>query len=530
MSTGKKKIFNIGHLRRASQIAAFVLFPGLFITIFSAIREVYTAVLTGSFSVTALAQPLFILLAVIPITILWGRFFCGFLCAFGSMGDFFWAISQKLFKKRIRIGEKADCSLKYLKYAVLLLVVVFGWTLSLSVDSTMSPWTIFGMYASVTGWPSAGYLLSVGGLLLLLIIVGSMLIERFFCRYFCPLGAVFALISKFRLFQIKKPRSSCGSCRLCTRHCSMGIPLYQDDVVTSGECIDCFACLSGCPRHNVTANPAPPIAAAVSVAAMTGLCYAGSLMPQILGDTGASGTGTAAVTLAATVADGQYEDGVYTGSASGFKGETTVQVTVENGYISDITVLSTGDDEAFFSKAETTVINDILSSQSTQADTVTGATFSSDAIINAVKNALGDSGESSLSTSETTAVQDVSESDVTSDATAKSVTVTELSDGVYTGTGTGFRGETTVSVTVSGGEITDITVESYRDDAQYFERAESTVIANILEEQSVDVDTVTGATFSSNGIMEAVADALGITYENQNSTLESHGHGGARLR
>ena len=100
-----------------------------------------------------------------------------------------------------------------------------------------------------------------------------------------------------------------------------------------------------------------------------------------------------------------------------------------------------------------------------------------------------------------------------------------FADGVYTGTGSGLRGQTSVTVTVENGEITDITVNSYQDDAPYFSRAESGIISAIMQAQSVDVAAVSGATFSSNSIMEAVANALGISYTNPNSSAQQ-GHGG----
>lgn len=89
-----------------------------------------------------------------------------------------------------------------------------------------------------------------------------------------------------------------------------------------------------------------------------------------------------------------------------------------------------------------------------------------------------------------------------------------LTDGVYTGTGTGYRGETQVTVTVENGCITDITVKSYADDREYFSRAKHGVIDAILESQSLDVKTVSGATYSSNGILEAVANALNVDFTN----------------
>ena len=99
-------------------------------------------------------------------------------------------------------------------------------------------------------------------------------------------------------------------------------------------------------------------------------------------------------------------------------------------------------------------------------------------------------------------------------------------DGTYTGTGQGFRGDITVEVTVVGGSIQDITVISQQEDAQFFNRAESTIIEEILSSQSIDVTPVSGATFSSNGIMEAVSNALNLEFENPNTSNAQREHGG----
>lgn len=537
-----KKISARQVVRHGIQLAAFLLLPGLFISTFSAIKAVYLAVIQGTFSFSTLAQPLLLLLAIFPVTILWGRFFCGYLCSFGAMGDLLWGVSGKLFGKPLRVPHKADRLLKGVKYLLLLGIVVLFWTLGAAVDSMWNPWTVFGVYSSVDGWSSLSGLATFGGVLLLLIMAGSLLVERFFCRYCCPLGAVFELVSRFRLFQIRKPRKNCGACSRCTRKCSMGIDLTRCDAVNSGACIDCFACIDVCPRGNAAAVPAPAVAATLSAVAMTGLYYAGNLMSQSM----PAGTGMLTI-VASAASTGQYQDGVYTGSAAGFKGTTTVQVTVENGAISDVTVRSTDDDEEFFSRAKSTVISEILALQTTEVDTVTGATFSSNAIIKAVADALGTAAGSSISetTEDSTVTESEAQEETTSAETSQAsgdsaaeqgtsasstgsaaIEIASLADGVYSGTGTGFRGDVVVSVTVANGQITSITVESYVDDAPYFSRAQSGVVDEILSQQRIDVDTVSGATFSSNGIIEAVANALGLSYENTNSTLDEAGHGG----
>ena len=82
---------------------------------------------------------------------------------------------------------------------------------------------------------------------------------------------------------------------------------------------------------------------------------------------------------------------------------------------------------------------------------------------------------------------------------------------------------TVVTVKVKSNKVTSITIESSREDSQYMNRAKDTVIGEIIDAQSLNVQTVSGATMSSNGIIEAVANALGIAYTNQNSQLGGRG-------
>ena len=510
ISKKKKRIPAARLARRAIQLASFILIPGLFASTFTALGTIVKTLLSGSITWAALELPFWTIMITVPVTILFGRFFCGFFCSFGAMGDFLWFISGKTIHPRFRIPERADAALKYVKYGILVFCAIFLWTGIISIQSTVSPWYAFGMYTSIGNWPGLTPLLTIGGALLGIIMIGSLFVERFFCKYLCPLGAVYALLAKIRLFRIVKRREHCGACRVCTNNCSMGIPLYGVDTVKSGECINCFACMEHCPRGNVRANPQPAVAAAISVVAISGLCYVGTIaIPSM---------DTVASTETSQQASGKYDDGTYTGSGTGYRGETDVKVTVENGYITDITVTSYQDDEEYFDRAKSTIISDIISSQGTDVDTVSGATFSSNGIISAVKDALSTAGGSSSSSD--------SSSSSSSSNTESSGSFT---DGTHTGSGTGFRGETDVKVTVENGKITDITVTSYQDDESYFQSAANTVISEIIDSQSIDVDTVSGATFSSNGIIEAVADALGESFDNPNSSSES-GEGGHQFR
>ncbi|MCR5665404.1 MAG: FMN-binding protein [Eubacterium sp.] len=209
-----------------------------------------------------------------------------------------------------------------------------------------------------------------------------------------------------------------------------------------------------------------------------------------------------------------YKDGTYTGSAQGWGGTITVKVTVKNNSIKAIKVVSAaGETPSYFSRAKA-VISEILSEQTTNVDTVSGATYSSNGLIKAVRNALAkaageeessdDDDDSSSSNSSSNSDSDKqpasSDDNFDSDSTYK--------DGTYSGSAEGWGGTITVSVTIKSNKITAIKVTDAPDETPEYLSMAKSVISAMLSAQSTDVDTVSGATYSSSGIIEAVKAAL----------------------
>lgn len=196
-------------------------------------------------------------------------------------------------------------------------------------------------------------------------------------------------------------------------------------------------------------------------------------------------------------------DGVYKGTGTGYAGDITVSVQIKDKQIVAIDILSTSDDAAFFNRAKA-VIDRIIEGQTLDVDTVSGATFSSNGIISAVKNALTgekDSGETGKSQSGGTAAAGSTTS------VAQVEDASAYKDGTYYGTGTGFGGTLKVQVGISGGKIAAIQILENNDGSEYISKA-SSIINAIISSQSTNVDTVSGATYSSVGIIQAVRDAL----------------------
>ena len=200
------------------------------------------------------------------------------------------------------------------------------------------------------------------------------------------------------------------------------------------------------------------------------------------------------------------KDGVYTGSGTGFSGTITVQVTVAGGKITAIQIVSSGDDAAYLNRAQA-VIPSVIAAQSTSVDTVSGATYSSKGILMAIRNALVKATGGLAQAVAPAASGGASSSKP--HATIDTVTPANgYADGVYMGEGEGYEGSMTVRVTVLGGKVTSIELVSSMDDEPYFGRAWATVPGRIIAAQTTSVDAVSGATYSSEGIRDAVNNAL----------------------
>lgn len=514
-----KKIKKMDLIRTVVQIIFFVLLPGLFISIYTSIKSIFMSIVHQTSSFEALLPDLLLVAAVVPLNMVLGRFFCGWMCAFGGLQDWLFALSRKVKKRQLRVSEKADFWLKGIKYAILGAAVVFIWTLQIvALPAGYNPWDVFGMLVSFSNMPNLGMIVTdflPATIILSALIVGSFFIERFFCRYFCPLGAFFSLVSRLRPLVIHKERSNCGPCRLCTAKCSVGIPLYSKDVIRSGECINCFKCVEACPKANpcfkfTKLNINPAGAGIVAVAVMAGLLYAGTFVTAKLDEERNEAQLQEEIVVDPSVATKKYTDGTYEGSGTGFRGDMKLSVVVKDGIISAVSVVSSDDDAEFFEKAMNQIVPQIIQTQSAEVDAVSGATYSSDGIIQSVKSALSQAGgEISQVENTETSQEMVSETPADSGESNASAIAP---DGVYEGSGTGFRGAMTVQVTVSGGKITDVQLVSTNDDQKFLDRAVKPVVDQILSQQSAKVDAVSGATYSSNGIMEAVANALNLPY------------------
>lgn len=188
-----------------------------------------------------------------------GRLLCGMLCPFGFLQDMLYKIPLR----KLQIPPRADRLLRYLKYAVLLIFVLVLPAAVSNAFGSGEPWfcklicpagTLGGGIPQLLQNESlrrlAGALFTWKFALLLIFLVGAVRIGRFFCRYFCPLGALYALFNRFALYQMALQPHKCTHCGACRPVCPMA--LTPPEQLGSGECIRCGKCKDICPNDAVS--------------------------------------------------------------------------------------------------------------------------------------------------------------------------------------------------------------------------------------------------------------------------------------
>jgi polyferredoxin len=185
---------------------------------------------------------LVLLLATLITALVAGRFFCGWICPFGTVQEWISRIFGRLTGKRLPLTMPAsiDRPLRYVKFVVLAGIV--GLTI----------WAGALVFAEVCPYRAlfSGEFTTLGLVVLGSVAAGSLLFERFWCKYLCPLGAILAIFNKITPFQVTTDTSACITCDKCARTCPMSIT-ERPERIDSMECIRCLECVESCPKEGV---------------------------------------------------------------------------------------------------------------------------------------------------------------------------------------------------------------------------------------------------------------------------------------
>lgn len=197
-----------------------------------------------------------IILAVLVLVILFRRAFCGQICTLGAIQEFFGNIGKKIFKNRFKVPTKLDKPLRYLKYIIFVIIIIWQSIVTYKFIQVSVPNEIQLVIRPYDPWATFNHLLSaelftdflIGFLVLIFtVMIGSFLFERFFCKYLCPMGAFLGLINKIGLFKVTRNTKTCILCKACNKACPVNIDVMSVEKVNSSECINCNECVNACP-------------------------------------------------------------------------------------------------------------------------------------------------------------------------------------------------------------------------------------------------------------------------------------------
>jgi len=214
---------------------------------FGGIVSIYEFITVGKFAQKIHDSSFILMFAAFILAIGFGPLICGWVCPLGSFQQWIANAGRKIYGKKYNhmIPAKVDTPLRYTRYLVLVLVVYVTATTGKLVFQDYDPYFALFNFWSTEVAPAALIILGAT-------IVASAFVERPWCKYLCPYGAVLGLFNLFRVFRIRREESTCIDCKLCDKNCPMNITISTATAVRDHQCISCMNCTSEqfCPVVN----------------------------------------------------------------------------------------------------------------------------------------------------------------------------------------------------------------------------------------------------------------------------------------
>lgn len=205
---------------------------------FGAVESIISLITSGELVSKLQLSNVIISILVLLLTLVFGAVFCSFVCPLGTLQEWIGKIGKKIFKKKYNkfIPQKVHNVLRYFRYIALIATIILTFNASRLIFADVDPY--YAMYHFFTDEITIGSLIVLAATM-----IGSLFVERPWCKYVCPYGAVLGLVGKFSIFKIRRKASACNNCTLCDRQCPVNIEISKHEKIGHAACIRCMDCV-----------------------------------------------------------------------------------------------------------------------------------------------------------------------------------------------------------------------------------------------------------------------------------------------
>ncbi|HVJ04514.1 MAG TPA: 4Fe-4S binding protein [Candidatus Saccharimonadales bacterium] len=234
-------------------------------------------------------------LIFIAMSLLLKRAFCSWLCPVGTLSEYLWKAGRKLLGRNLVLPRWLDIPLRAIKYLLMaFFVVIIGNMTAIALDDFMAG--PYGVLADVKMLHFFLRMSSTALIIVLMLVLLSVLIKNFWCRYACPYGAVMSLVSLASPTRIRRDEESCVSCGKCAKACPQNLPVDRLVQIRSAECTACMECVAICSAQNALQFALPPRSAAPIAQRWSGRALQPAVVVFVLAALFFSGIGLARIT------------------------------------------------------------------------------------------------------------------------------------------------------------------------------------------------------------------------------------------
>ncbi len=202
---------------------------------------------TGRLPVTHPAA-MFLLVSFLAIAFLFRKAFCSWLCPVGTLSEYLWRAGQQIFRRTLHLPRWLDLPLRSLKY---LLLGFFVWAVS-NMSAEAIEQFMRSPYGAIADVRMLNFFRDLGqtaAIVLGILVLASILVQNFWCRYLCPYGALLGLASLLSPFRIRRSKGACIDCAKCAKACPSVLPVDKLISIKSAECTGCLECIAVCPAE-----------------------------------------------------------------------------------------------------------------------------------------------------------------------------------------------------------------------------------------------------------------------------------------